>query len=186
MARKQKTGERRWSHISVKPEKISLENLPIVERGYALLLADDHEAFHTEIVMNDAAAELWFWYVVNWPEGKNYCANKEYLRLTAFPALRRHDLPGIRDGIAKVKELNYNAYCERERIKANEARATYRIVRMYKDATPNHRVILRGLTIAEAKAHCGSPEASSKTCTSTAGRARTKRLGAWFDGFEQE
>ena len=61
----------------------------------------------------------------------------------------------------------------------------YRIVRHYRDAQIRRRVIRRGLTLAEAQAHCNDPETSSSTCTGAAGRARTRRLGAWFDGYEQ-
>jgi hypothetical protein len=61
----------------------------------------------------------------------------------------------------------------------------YRIVRHYRDAEPGHRIIRRGLTLAEAQAHCSDPETSSSTATSPAARARTRRLGAWFDGYEE-
>lgn len=61
----------------------------------------------------------------------------------------------------------------------------YRIVRFYKDAYPNRRIIERGLTLEEAQAHCSNPETSSSTCTAAAGKRRTRRLGAWFDGYEE-
>lgn len=60
----------------------------------------------------------------------------------------------------------------------------HNIVRMYKDAYPRKRIIARGLTLEEAQAHCKNPETSSSTCTSSAGKARTRRLGPWFDGYE--
>ncbi len=46
------------------------------------------------------------------------------------------------------------------------------------------RVIKRNVTLKEAQNHCRDPETSSKTCTSYVGKARTKRLGAWFDGYD--
>lgn len=61
---------------------------------------------------------------------------------------------------------------------------TYRIVRNYFCGKP--RTIKRGLTLNEAKLHCSDPETSSSTATSSAARARTKRMGKWFDGFEKE
>lgn len=61
----------------------------------------------------------------------------------------------------------------------------YNIVRHYFRAQPNKRIIERGLTLAEAKAHCASPEASSKTCTTPAKKAITRRMGPWFDGFDE-
>ena len=62
--------------------------------------------------------------------------------------------------------------------------ATYRIVRHY--FRGGRRTIKRGLTLGQAQAHCSDPETSSSTCTRYAGRARTRRLGAWFDGYAQE
>lgn len=59
----------------------------------------------------------------------------------------------------------------------------YKIVRHYFRATPNKRVINRGLTLEEAKAHCGSAEASSKSCTKPNLKAVTRRMGPWFDSF---
>lgn len=67
---------------------------------------------------------------------------------------------------------------------ANEARRSYNIVRMYFNGTPK-RTILKRLTLAEAQAHCSDPNTSSSTCTSKVGRARTRKLGAWFDGYEE-
>ena len=63
---------------------------------------------------------------------------------------------------------------------------TYRIVRMYKDAGIRRRVIARGLTLEQARAHCSDPETSSHTATGSAAVARTRRLGDWFDGYESE
>ena len=60
----------------------------------------------------------------------------------------------------------------------------YVVVRMYRDAWPNRRVIARGLTLGEAQAHCNDPETSSSTCVGAAGKRRTRRMGAWFDGYE--
>ncbi len=63
---------------------------------------------------------------------------------------------------------------------------TYRIIRMYRDATARRRTIERGLTLAEARAHCSDPETSSSSATTPAATARTAKLGAWFDGYEAE
>ena len=62
---------------------------------------------------------------------------------------------------------------------------SYKVVRMYFEGHPR-RVIARGLTLEEAQAHCQDPETSSSTCTSATGKARTRKLGPWFDGHEQE
>lgn len=61
---------------------------------------------------------------------------------------------------------------------------TYRIVRMYRDPNIRKRVIDTGLTLEEAQAHCSDPETSSRTATSATAQARTRRRGAWFDGYE--
>lgn len=61
----------------------------------------------------------------------------------------------------------------------------YRIIRFYESANIRRRIIDTGLTLEQAKAHCSDPETSSSTCIKAAGKARTKRLGRWFDGYEQ-
>ena len=62
---------------------------------------------------------------------------------------------------------------------------SYKIVRSYFNG--NSRVIERGLTLAEAKAHCKDPETSSSTCSNTtANRRRINKYGKWFDGYDEE
>ena len=61
----------------------------------------------------------------------------------------------------------------------------YKIVRHYRD-NYRTRIIKRRLTLEQAQEHCRDKESSSSTCTSAEGRRRTKRLGPWFDGYEQE
>ena len=63
---------------------------------------------------------------------------------------------------------------------------TYKITRNYFNNAIPRRTIKRGLTLEEAQAHCQDPETSSSTATSSTARARTKRLGAWFDGYDEE
>lgn len=57
----------------------------------------------------------------------------------------------------------------------------YKIVRHYLNG--GRRIVRRNVTLAEAQAHCTGPESSSRTATSKAARARTKRMGSWFDGY---
>ena len=57
----------------------------------------------------------------------------------------------------------------------------YVIVRHY--LRRGRRVIRRNVTLAEAQAWCMSPESSSRTATTRAARARTRKLGPWFDGY---
>ena len=61
----------------------------------------------------------------------------------------------------------------------------YKVVRMYRDRPHRNRTIRRGLTLEQARAHCRDPETSSSTCTSYAGRRRTRQFGPWFDGYEE-
>lgn len=62
----------------------------------------------------------------------------------------------------------------------------YRIVRMY-EKHPAERVRGKtGLTLQEAQAHCRDPETSSRTCTSAAGKKRTRLRGPWFEGYEAQ
>jgi hypothetical protein len=63
-------------------------------------------------------------------------------------------------------------------------RTKYRIVRMYFKG--GKRIIESNLTLDQAQAHCQNPETSSRTCTSSAGRARTRRLGPWFDSYTED
>lgn len=55
---------------------------------------------------------------------------------------------------------------------------SYRIVRNRFDG--ENRVIRRGLTLAEAQAHCKDPETSSRSTTTD------PEPGQWFDGYEEE
>lgn len=61
----------------------------------------------------------------------------------------------------------------------------YRIVRFYCDAKIRRRIINSGLTLEQVQSHCKDPDTSSRTCTSNVGRARTRKLGHWFDGYEK-
>lgn len=58
----------------------------------------------------------------------------------------------------------------------------YKIVRFY--FNHGRRVVKRGLTREQAMKHCNDPETSSSTCKLPHNRRRTRKLGAWFDGFE--
>jgi hypothetical protein len=61
----------------------------------------------------------------------------------------------------------------------------YKIIRHYRDSDTPNRTIKTHLTLEQAQAHCQDPETSSSTCTGKVARARTKRLGAWFDGYSE-
>lgn len=54
----------------------------------------------------------------------------------------------------------------------------YNIVRNYFKG--GKRIIERNVTLEEAQEHCGN-----LTATGAAARARTKRMGKWFDGYEK-
>ena len=59
----------------------------------------------------------------------------------------------------------------------------YKIVRNYLKG--GKLTILTGLTKNEAQTYCRDPETSSSTCTSAAKKAITRRMGPWFDGYEE-
>lgn len=63
---------------------------------------------------------------------------------------------------------------------------TYKIVRFFQRDTTPTQTIKRGLTLAEAQAHCKNPETSSSTATGKAAVERTERCGPWFDGYDEE
>lgn len=60
----------------------------------------------------------------------------------------------------------------------------YKIVRMYQRG--GKRTIAKNLTLQEAQAHCRDPETSSSKATGAKARARTRRCGPWFDGYERQ
>ena len=62
---------------------------------------------------------------------------------------------------------------------------SYKIVRMFQKH-PRLETVKRGLTLEEAQAHCRDPETSSSTCKDSTGRSRTRVMGPWFDGYEEE
>jgi len=70
--------------------------------------------------------------------------------------------------------------------RCDECRGPYMIKRFVFRATGRSRTIARGLTLAEARAHCSDPETSSSTCTKAAGKRRTAAIGPWFDGYTRE
>jgi hypothetical protein len=63
--------------------------------------------------------------------------------------------------------------------------ALYNIVRLYREAGKRRYTLQRGVTLEQARRHCSDPETSSSTCTSAIGRARARKLGPWFDSYEE-
>jgi hypothetical protein len=61
----------------------------------------------------------------------------------------------------------------------------YKVQRIYFNRAGYKRTIIDRCTLAEAQAHCNDPETSSSTCTSKDGKARTRRMGPWFDSYTQ-
>lgn len=73
---------------------------------------------------------------------------------------------------------------KRDQLLAQGGSKMYKIVRhFFRD--DRKRTIAKGLTLEEVRAHCKSPEASSKTATRPEATRRTKRYGAWFDGYSE-
>lgn len=63
---------------------------------------------------------------------------------------------------------------------------TYKIVRHYEAAYIGRRTIKTGLTLAEAQAWTEDPDTSSITTSTKVGKARTRKIGHWFDGYVEE
>ena len=64
--------------------------------------------------------------------------------------------------------------------------STYKTVRHFASRYVSRHTITTGLTLKEAQERCRDPEASSSTCTKAPNKARTRKLGPWFDGYEKE
>lgn len=60
----------------------------------------------------------------------------------------------------------------------------YNIVRFYKNSY-RRRIIHARVTLEEAQEWCRDTETSSSTANSSEAKARTRRVGPWFDGYEQ-
>lgn len=64
--------------------------------------------------------------------------------------------------------------------------ATYKVRRFYANPEYASETVETGLTLEQAQAHCQDPETSSSTATSAEALERTRRYGAWFDGYDEE
>jgi hypothetical protein len=62
--------------------------------------------------------------------------------------------------------------------------ATYKVIRLFFNG-PN-KVLLKGLTLADAQEFCSEANSSSRTTTSKEGKERTKKYGPWFNGYTEE
>jgi hypothetical protein len=61
----------------------------------------------------------------------------------------------------------------------------YKIIRRYFNESVRPRTMATGLSLEQAQAWCKDPETSSQTCVKTAGKARTRKCGPWFDGYTE-
>jgi hypothetical protein len=61
----------------------------------------------------------------------------------------------------------------------------YKVVRFYANKPGYRRTIIERCTLEEAQRHCSDPETSSSTCKGSWNKARTRRHGPWFDGYEE-
>ncbi len=60
----------------------------------------------------------------------------------------------------------------------------YKIVRYFYRPDRRRRTIKAGLCLEQAQAHCSDPQTSSRTAKGK--DAYTRRVGAWFDGYEAQ
>jgi hypothetical protein len=61
----------------------------------------------------------------------------------------------------------------------------YKVQRLYFNRPGYRRTIIDRCTLEEAQRHCSDPETSSSTATSSTARARTRRMGPWFDSYTE-
>jgi len=59
----------------------------------------------------------------------------------------------------------------------------YDVVRFYFNASIRKRVIKANIPLWQVKIHTHNPETSSSTAKGKVARARTRRVGPWFDGY---
>lgn len=63
---------------------------------------------------------------------------------------------------------------------------TYKIQRLYFNKPGYKRTLFTGLTEEQAQEWCRNPETSSSTATGSAAKARTRKMGPWFDSYTKE
>lgn len=63
---------------------------------------------------------------------------------------------------------------------------SYKILRFFASPDLEAKICYTGLTLEEAQRHCEDKESSSTTCMTATGRARTRKMGPWFDGYTAE
>ena len=61
----------------------------------------------------------------------------------------------------------------------------YKIIRFYHNAGIRLRTIKTVSSLIAAQLHCKNPESSSRTCMGKTGKDRTRKVGQWFDGYEE-
>jgi hypothetical protein len=61
----------------------------------------------------------------------------------------------------------------------------YKVVRFYLNRPGYHHTILDRVTLEQAQRHCESPETSFSKCKLPINKARTRRMGPWFDAYEE-
>ena len=85
------------------------------------------------------------------------------------------------------KGQNPAAHQEAMRAIEHEMRAAgktnYKIIRVY--SRGGTRTLRTNVTLREAQAHCRNPETSSSTATSAAAKAVTRRMGKWYDAYDE-
>lgn len=63
---------------------------------------------------------------------------------------------------------------------------SYKILRFFASPDLETKTCHTGLTLEEVQKHCQDKESSSMTCTTSIGRARTRKMGPWLDGYTAE
>lgn len=61
----------------------------------------------------------------------------------------------------------------------------YKVIRFYFNRPGRRRTIIPRCTLVEAQRHCNNSETSSSTATGAAAKRITRRMGEWFDGYEE-
>lgn len=86
------------------PEYLSKEDWDFLRKVARVLKNWKPEKLYNLLWSNPLLVRPFFNHTLGWPEGWVYCQDSDYCKLTAFPGLKRHNLPKMEEALLKRKE----------------------------------------------------------------------------------